>query len=39
MGKMTGKSYGPTEMIIMGLPGAWLAWFAGGWGDPIPPGK
>ena len=39
MGKMTGKSYGPTEMIIRGLPGAWLAWFAGGWGDPIPPGK
>ena len=28
-GKMTGKSYGPTEMIIRGLPG-WLAWFAGG---------
>ena len=25
---MTGKSYGPTEMIIRGLPG-WLAWFAG----------
>ena len=24
-GKMTGKSYGPTEMIIRGLPG----WFAG----------
>ena len=37
-GKMTGKSYGPTEMIIRGLPG-WLAWFAGGWGNPIPPGK
>ena len=37
-GKMTGKSYAPTEMIIRGLPG-WLAWFAGGWGDPIPPGK
>ena len=29
-GKMTGKSYAPTEMIIRGLPG-WLAWwFAGG---------
>ena len=27
MGKMTGKSYAPTEMIIRGLPG-----FAGGWG-------
>ena len=37
-GKMTGKSYAPTEMVIRGLPG-WLAWFAGGWGDPIPPGK
>ena len=24
-GKMTGKSYGPTEMIIRGLPG-WLTW-------------
>ena len=28
-GKMTGKSYGPTEMIIRGLP-VWLAWFAVG---------
>ena len=32
---MTGKSYAPTEMIIRGLPG----WLAGGWGNPIPPGK
>ena len=32
-GKMTGKSYGPTEMIIRGLPG-WLAWFAGGQPHP-----
>ena len=31
---------GPTEMISMirGLPG-WLALFAGGWGEPLPPGK
>ena len=35
---MTSKSYGSTEMIIRGLPG-WLAWFAGGWGDPLPQGK
>ena len=28
---ITGKSYGPTEMVIRGLPG-WLA-------DPLPPGK
>ena len=32
-GKMTGKSFGPMEMIIRGLPG-WLAWFAGGQPPP-----
>ena len=29
MGKMTGKRYGPTEMIVRALPG-WLARLAGG---------